>query len=38
MLKPDVMRLSDVDLAVELVTKEAELDRAREQNYRRPRN
>jgi hypothetical protein len=38
MLKPDVMRLSDVDLAVELVTKEADFDRAREQNYRRPRN
>ena len=28
------MRLSDVDLAVELVTKEADFDRAREQNYR----
>jgi predicted nucleotidyltransferase len=35
MLKPEVMRLSDVDLAVELVTKEADFDRAREQNYRR---
>ena len=35
MLKPDVMRLSDVDLAVELVTKEADFDRAREQNHRR---
>jgi hypothetical protein len=29
------MRLSDVDLAVELVTKEADFDRAREQNFRR---
>jgi predicted nucleotidyltransferase len=35
MLKPEVMRLSDVDLAVELATKEADFDRAREQNYRR---
>ena len=35
MLKPEVMRLSDVDLAVELVTKEADFDRARQQNYRR---
>ena len=35
MLKPEVMRLSDVDLAVELVTKEADFDRAHEQNYRR---
>src|ERR1035437_6092775 len=35
MLKPEVVRLSDVDLAVELVTKEADFDRAREENYRR---
>jgi predicted nucleotidyltransferase len=35
MLKPEVIRFSDVDLAVELVTKEADFDRAREQNYRR---
>jgi predicted nucleotidyltransferase len=35
MLKPEVMRLSDVDLAVELATKEIDFDRAREQNYRR---
>jgi predicted nucleotidyltransferase len=35
MLKPEVMRLSDVDLAVELVTKEADSGRACEQNYRR---
>jgi predicted nucleotidyltransferase len=35
MLKPEVMRLSDVDLAVELATKEADDERAREQNYRR---
>lgn len=35
MLKPEIVRLSDVDLAVELVTKEADFDRAREQNYRR---
>src|ERR1039458_6717595 len=35
MLKPEFMRLSDVDLAVELVTKEADFDRARQQNYRR---
>jgi predicted nucleotidyltransferase len=35
MLKPEVMRLSDVDLAVELVIKETDFDRAREENYRR---
>jgi hypothetical protein len=29
-LKPEVARLSDVDLAVELVAKEADFDRARE--------
>ena len=35
MLKPEVDRLSDVDVAVELATKDADFDRAREQNYRR---
>jgi len=35
MLKPDAGRLSDVDLAVELATKEADGERARERNYRR---
>ena len=34
-LKPEVERLSDVDVAVELAAKEADGDRAREQNYRR---
>ena len=33
MLKPEVDRLSDVDVAVELATKETDFDRAREQNY-----
>jgi predicted nucleotidyltransferase len=35
MLKPEVVRLSDVDVAVELATKETDFDRAREQNYLR---
>jgi predicted nucleotidyltransferase len=35
MLKPEVVRLSDVDLAVEVLPKEADIDRAREQNHRR---
>jgi predicted nucleotidyltransferase len=35
MLKPEVERLSDVDVAVELAAKEADGDPAREQNYRR---
>jgi predicted nucleotidyltransferase len=35
MLKPEVLRLSDVDVAVELATKETDFDRAREENYRR---
>jgi predicted nucleotidyltransferase len=35
LLKPDVGRLSDVDLAVELVPKEGDRDRASEQNYQR---
>ena len=35
MLKPDVERLSDVDLAVELVSKEVDLDRARLKNRQR---
>jgi len=35
MLKPEVDRLSDVDVAVELATKETDFDRAREQNYAR---
>ena len=33
MLTPEVDRLSDVDVAVELATKETDFDRAREQNY-----
>jgi predicted nucleotidyltransferase len=33
MLKPEADRLSDVDVAVELATKETDFDRAREQNY-----
>lgn len=35
MLKPEVVRLSDVDIAVEVVAKEIDRDRAREQNHRR---
>jgi predicted nucleotidyltransferase len=35
MLKPEVVRLSDVDVAVELVMKETDVNRAREENYRR---
>jgi predicted nucleotidyltransferase len=35
LLKPEVERLSDVDLAVELTSKEADLDRARARNYER---
>ena len=35
MLKPEVERLSDVDLAVELASKEADFDRARVNNYER---
>jgi predicted nucleotidyltransferase len=35
MLKPEVERLSDVDLAVELASKEANFDRARVKNYER---
>ena len=35
MLRPEIERLSDVDLAVELANKEADFDRAREQNYQR---
>jgi predicted nucleotidyltransferase len=35
MLKPEVDRLSDVDVAIELATKETDFDRAREQNYAR---
>src|SRR6266849_5365298 len=35
MLKPEVERLSDVDLAVELASKEADFDRARAKNYER---
>jgi predicted nucleotidyltransferase len=35
MLKPEVERLSDVDLAVELAAKEADLDLARVKNYER---
>ena len=35
MLKPDVERLSDVDLAVELVSKEVDFDRARLKNQQR---
>jgi predicted nucleotidyltransferase len=35
MLNPDVERVSDVDLAVEIVEKEADSDRARSKNYNR---
>jgi hypothetical protein len=35
MLKPEVERLSDVDLAVELTSKEEDFDRARVRNYER---
>jgi predicted nucleotidyltransferase len=35
MLKPEVERLSDVDVAVELAPKEADFDRARARNYER---
>lgn len=35
MLKPEIDRLSDVDLAVELASKETDFDRARVQNYER---
>jgi len=35
MLKPEVERLSDVDLAVELAPKEKDFDRARVRNYER---
>ena len=35
MLKPEVERFSDVDLAVELMSKEADFDRARARNYER---
>jgi hypothetical protein len=35
MLKPEVERLSDVDLAVELASKESDFDRARVKNYER---
>jgi len=35
MLKPEVERLSDVDLAVEVASKEADFDRARAKNYER---
>jgi hypothetical protein len=35
MLKPEIDRLSDVDLAVELASKEADFDRARVKNYER---
>ena len=35
MLKPEVERLSDVDLAVELVSKEVDFDRARLKNQQR---
>jgi predicted nucleotidyltransferase len=35
MLKPEVERLSDVDLAVEVASKEADFDRARVKNYER---
>ena len=34
-LKPEVERLSDFDLAVELASKEADFDRARAKNYER---
>lgn len=35
MLKPEAERLSDVDVAVELTSKEADFDRARAKNYER---
>ena len=35
MLKPEIERLSDVDLAVELASKEEDFDRARARNYER---
>jgi len=35
MLKPEVERLSDVDLAVEIASKEPDFDRARVKNYER---
>ena len=35
MMKPEVERLSDVDLAVEVASKEADFDRARVKNYER---
>jgi hypothetical protein len=35
MLKPEVERLSDVDLAVQLVSKEVDFDRARLKNQQR---
>lgn len=35
LLKPEVERLSDVDLAVEVASKEADFDRARVKNYER---
>jgi predicted nucleotidyltransferase len=35
MLKPEVMLLSDVDVAVEIVAKEGDFDRLRELNYQR---
>jgi predicted nucleotidyltransferase len=35
MLKPEVERLSDVDLAVEVASKEKDFDRARVKNYER---
>ena len=38
MLKPEVDRLSDVDVAVEIVPKEADPDRARAKNERRARD
>ena len=35
MLKPEIDRLSEVDLAVELASKEADFDLARVKNYER---
>jgi len=35
MLKPEVERLSDVDLAVEIASKEADFELARAKNYER---
>jgi hypothetical protein len=35
MLKPEIERLSDVDLAVELASKEEDFDRQRVRNYER---